>query len=390
MSKELKVIEIPVGPQHPALHEPIQLKIWVDGEEVVDVKVVAGFNHRGVEWLAERKTWFQNVFMCSRVCGICNTVHGTTCSQCFEDLGNIEVPPRAKYLRVLVNELERIHSHMIILAIMAEAIGFDSLFMLMMRDRERVMYLKELVTGNRVLADYVTIGGVRRDVSKETCDKILKYIDFIEERMKFYKKIWGEDPIVRKRLVDTGRATASQALSHCFVGPMLRGSGVKSDVRRDYPYAAYDEVPFNVITYKEGDSWARMMVRVDEIFESINMIRYVIEHLPGGPILPKVVPKKLPAGEGFSKSEAPRGELVYHAISKGGMKPYRLKIRTPSFTNIHNGAFLIKGAHVADVPAIFTSFDPCISCTERVKIIDVKTGKTRIIPFNKLSKLKKL
>ncbi len=388
MSKQIRIIEIPVGPQHPAIHEPIQLRIWVDGEEVVNVKVVAGFNHRGVEWLAERKTWHQNVFMCSRICGICNTIHGTTCAQCFEDLGNIEVPPRARYLRVLVNELERIHSHMIILAIMAEAIGFETLFMLMMRDRERVMYLKELVTGNRVLADYVTIGGVRRDITTEICDKIKKHLNYIEERMKYYKKVWSEDPIILKRLVDTGRLTAWQAIAHCVVGPMLRGSGVKSDIRKDYPYAAYDEVPFNVITYKEGDSWARMMVRVDETFESINMVRYVIEHLPSGPILPKVVPKKMPPGEGISKTEAPRGELIYHAISKGGLKPYRLKVRTPSFTNIHNGAFLIKGAHVADVPVIFTSFDPCIACCERVKVIDVRSGRSMVVPLKELNRLR--
>jgi len=388
MSEGKYIVEIPVGPQHPALHEPISLRIKVDGEQVIDVNVVAGYNHRGVEWLAERKTFYQNIFLVSRVCGICNAVHGAAYVQAVEDLLGIEVPPRARYLRTLVMELERIHSHMLILAVLAEVLGFETLFMLMMRDRERIMYLKELVTGNRVHADYMFVGGVRRDLSTEKKDTILKHLAYIEERMKYYEKVWSEDPIILKRTQGIGIATKSQALAHSLVGPVARGSNVKNDVRFTDPYDAYDEIPFNIITRDEGDTWARMMVRIDEIYESINMIKYILEHLPTGPIIPwkniKAAPRRFPKGEGIGRVEAPRGELLYHIVSDGGVKPYRVKIRTPSILNIHNGVFMLLNQYIADIPAIFTSFDPCISCAERVTVID-KEGKKKTIPWRKLA-----
>ena len=387
MGEEKYVVEIPVGPQHPALHEPISLRIKVDGEQVIDVNVVAGYNHRGVEWLAERKTFYQNIFLVSRVCGICNAVHGAAYVQAVEDLLDIEVPPRARYLRALVMELERIHSHMLILAVLAEVLGFETLFMLMMRDRERVMYLKELVTGNRVHADYMFIGGVRRDLSSEKKDTILKHLRYIEERMKYYEKIWREDPIILKRTQGIGVASKSQALAHSLVGPVARGSNVKNDIRFIDPYDAYDEIPFNIITRDEGDVWARMMVRIGEIYESINMIKYILEHLPTGPIMPwkniRAAPRRFPKGEGIGRVEAPRGELLYHIVSDGGVKPYRVKIRTPSILNIHNGVFMLLNQYIADIPVIFTSFDPCISCAERVVVID-KRGRRKNIPCRKL------
>ncbi|MEM2347488.1 MAG: nickel-dependent hydrogenase large subunit, partial [Sulfolobales archaeon] len=264
----MSLIEIPVGPQHPALHEPIMLRVKADGEKVVDVQVVTGYNHRGAEKLGERNTWSKNVFLYSRVCGICNTVHAQTYTQGVEAVGGIEVPPRAQYLRTLIMELERIHSHILIAAVMAEVIGFDSLFMLMMRDREPVMMLKELVTGNRVLSDYYILGGVRRDIDEVKKDKILKVLEAVEGRVKYYKKVFLEDFTLNKRLRGVGVVRATDAVKYSLVGPTLRGSGVKSDVRVDDPYAAYGEVPFNIITYGDGDSLSRMLVRFDETFQS--------------------------------------------------------------------------------------------------------------------------
>ena len=334
-----------------------------------------GYNHRGIEKLCEQNLFVKNLYICSRVCGICNIIHSTAYTLVVEQIQKNDPPPRAKYLRVVANELERIHSHMIILAIMAEVLGFDSLFMLMMRDREQVMRMKEMLTGNRVLGDYLIFGGVKRDVDEEKKNRILKTLDFIEERMKYYKKVFTEDPTIRKRLVDVGPITKTEAMKHCLVGPTARGSGVKTDVRKEDPYDAYDEVPFNLITYDECDSWARMMVRIDEVFESINMVRYCLTHLPDGPYGPKVLKRALPKGEGISRVEAPRGELIYHMISEGKRIPYRVKIRTPSMTNIINGLVAFKNAVLADVPAIITSFDPCIACMERVEVIDIRNSK---------------
>ncbi|MCS7109026.1 MAG: nickel-dependent hydrogenase large subunit [Sulfolobales archaeon] len=382
----MALIEIPVGPQHPALHEPIMLRVRADGEKVVDVQVVTGYNHRGAEKLGERNTWNKNVFLYSRICGICNTVHAQTYTQGVEAIGGIEVPPRAQFLRTLIMELERIHSHILIAAVMAEVVGFESLFMLMMRDREPVMMLKELVTGNRVLSDYYTLGGVRRDIDEVRKDKILKVLERVEERVKYYKKVFTEDFTLNKRLVGVGIIKAADAVKYSLVGPTLRGSGVKSDVRSDDPYAAYGEVPFKVITYDGGDCLSRMLVRFDETLQSIEIVRYVLTHLPQGPIAPKTPIRMLPAGEAFSRVEAPRGELIYHIVSKGGDKPYRVKVRTPSFHNIINGLIAYKEAKIADVPVILTSFDPCISCTERVLIIDEKSGNSRYIRLKDLGR----
>ncbi|HDD25619.1 MAG TPA: NADH-quinone oxidoreductase subunit D [Acidilobales archaeon] len=377
-------VEIPVGPQHPALHEPLLLRVKVDGEAVVDVQVITGYNHRGIEKLGERNTWIQNAYLYGRVCGICNTVHAQAYVQCVEEIGGIQAPPRANYLRTLVMELERIHSHMLITAVMAELTGFDTLFMLLMRDRERIMWSKEIVTGNRVLADYIIPGGVKWDVNKDKLSKILKVLDFIEERMKYYKKVIMEDSIINKRWRGIGIIRKDEALEYCLVGPTVRGSGVKTDIRKDDPYAAYGELDFELITYDEGDVWSRMMVRVDEIFESINMIRQIIKKLPDGPIAGKALPRVIKPGEAISRVEAPRGELVYHIISKGGQRPYRVKVRTPSFSNILNGVIAYRNSLLADVPVILGSFDPCISCMERLIVYDVRKNVEKVVPIRKL------
>lgn len=382
------IVEIPIGPQHPALHEPIMLKVRAEGEEVVEVSVNTGYNHRGVEKLLERNSWIRGMYISDRVCGICNAVHMQAYVQGVERLMGIEPLPRANYIRTLVMELERIHSHMLVTAVMAEIIGFDTLFMLLMRDRERVMYLKELVTGNRVHADIHTFGGVKRDLDEVKRDKILNELKIVEERIKYYMRIFKEDYTIVKRLSEVGVIKKSEALRLSIVGPTLRASGIKSDVRSDDPYAAYPEIPFNVISHDEGDSWARMMVRLEEALESINIARYVVEKLPQGPAIPKAIPRATKPGEVISRVEAPRGELLYHIISVGGTNPYRVKIRTPSFLNILNTEKVYIGHRLADVPVIFTSYDPCISCTERVVIIDEKSGRKTYVSMKDLAKVR--
>jgi len=382
------VVEIPIGPQHPALHEPIMLKVRAEGEEVVEVSVNTGYNHRGVEKLLEKNSWVRGMYIADRVCGICNAVHMQTYVQGVEKLMDIEPPPRANYIRTLVMELERIHSHMLIAAVMAEVIGFDTLFMMIMRDRERVMYLKELVTGNRVHADIHMLGGVKRDIDEAKRDRILKELGVVEERIKHYKKVFETDYTIVKRLSEAGIIKRSEALRLSIVGPTLRASGIKSDVRSDDPYAAYPEVPFNVISRDEGDSWARMMVRLEEALESVNMVRYIVEKIPQGPAIPKAIPRAAKPGEVISRVEAPRGELLYHIISIGGANPYRVKIRTPSFLNILNTEKVYIGHRLADVPVIFVSYDPCISCTERVVVIDEKNGKKTYMSMRDLAKVR--
>lgn len=380
------IVEIPIGPQHPALHEPIMLRVRVRGEEVVGVDVVTGYNHRGIEKLAESNTFIKTLYIVSRVCGICNTVHATCYVQAIEKIQGIQVPERALALRTLALELERIHSHMLLSAVVAEIVGFESLFMLIMRDRERVMYMKELLTGNRILSDYLWPGGVRRDIDGVTRDKMLKQLDYLEQRIREYRRVYEEDSLLRKRLEEVGKVGPSEVLDLGLLGPIARASGVPIDVRKDEPYAWYDRVDFDVVVRDEGDSLARMLVRLDEALESINIARQVLQNLPSGPINSLKVPlRRVKAGEAVSRAEAPRGELVYHVVSKGGAKPYRVRIRTPSLPNIVNSTPIYRDLTLADVPVVLASLDPCISCMERVIIVDEKTGETKLTTLKRLA-----
>ncbi len=381
--------EIPVGPQHPALHEPLLLKVYADGEEVVKVEVNTGYNHRGIEKLCEKNTFYRDVFITGRVCGICNAVHANCYVRALEQILDITPNRRAQYLRVLAMEFERIHSHMLINAVMAENIGFDTLFMQIMLDREKIMKAKEILTGNRVMADFMMPGGVRRDIDEVKRERLRDLLLKLRPQVEYYKKVFEEDLTIYRRLVDVGRIKYSDATSHSLVGPVARASGVKIDSRASDKYDAYGEIPFNVITRAEGDSWARMMVRWDEVLESIDMCLYILEHLPsdGNPVVDeRRLPRRFPPGEAYTRVEAQRGELTYYVMSDGkSQNPYRVKIRTPSFNNIINSAFMYIGHSLADVPVVFTSLDPCISCMERVTVIDLEKNATYKVSLKELA-----
>jgi len=383
-------LEVPIGPQHPALHEPLMLKVYADGEEVVKVEINTGYNHRGVEKLFEMNSFYKGVFISARICGICNTVHANVYVRGIEQLLGLEPSPRAKYLRVLAMELERIHSHMIINAIMAEILGFDTLFMLIMRDRELVMKAKEILTGGRVIAEYYMPGGVRRDIDDVKKDRILDILKKIRPRLEYYKKLFEVDPTITNRLVDVGVLKPRDITLHSLVGPIARGSGVRTDVRAEDRYEVYGEIPWNVITRSEGDSLARMLVRWDEAIESLNMCEYILTHLPGGQAVvdERKLPRVLPLGEAFTRVEAPRGELTYYIIGGGRDRPYRVKVRTPSFHNIINSGFSYLGYSIADVPVILVSYDPCISCMERAILI--KDGEKKYIPLRDIVNMKRV
>jgi len=380
MSKVVEIpivtTEVPIGPQHPALHEPIMLKVYAEGERVVRVEINTGYNHRGIEKLCEKNSFYRDIFIVGRVCGICNAVHANAYVRALEQILDLYPNKRAQYLRVLAMELERIHSHMLINAVMAEIIGFETLFMHIMLDREKVMKAKEILTGGRVMADYMMVGGVRRDIDEEKRSRLRDILLKLKPRVEYYKKIFEEDETITKRLIDVSRISYRDVTSHGLVGPVARASGVKIDSRASDKYDAYGEIPFNVVTRNEGDSWARMMVRWDEVLESIEMGLYILEHLPsdGNPVPDeKRLPRKFPPGEAYTRVEASRGELTYYVMSDGkGQNPYRVKIRTPSVNNIINSGFMYLEHSLADVPVILASLDPCISCMERVTVVDLE------------------
>ncbi len=377
------LLEVPVGPQHPALHEPVLLKVYASGERVVRVEVNTGYNHRGIEKLAEKNTFYKDIFLVGRVCGICNTVHANCYVRALEALLGKEPSDRAKFLRVLAMELERLHSHMLIEAVMAEILGYDTLFMHIMRDRELIMKAKEILTGARVLADYMMVGGVRRDLSEEKIRRLNEILDKVEPRLNYYLKLFQEDVTIRKRLEGVGVIPQKEIINHGLLGPIARASGLRMDARLQDGYDAYRDVPYRIVVRQDMDSLGRMLLRWEEALNSLEVSRYVLSNLPEGNAVPdeKRLPRVFPEGEVFTIVEAPRGELTYYVMSKGGTQPYRVKIRTPSFNNIINSGFVYIDHELADVPVILVSFDPCISCMERVTVIDYREGTRRKVPI---------
>jgi formate hydrogenlyase subunit 5 len=358
------LVNIIIGPQHPALLEPEKFSLKVDGEIVKQVEPRIGYVHRGVEKAAEQRTYLQDVYLVERICGICNSCHATCFVEAVEKIMGTQVPPRGKYIRTIILELNRLHSHLLLLGHAGLEIGYETLFQYMWRDREPIMDLTELLTGNRVIASTLTVGGVRRDIKETDIPKIKTALADLKKKMGFYRQLYEGEPTLKMRTQNVGTLAKEDALRLCVVGPVARGSDVSIDVRKEEPYEAYGEIPFKLITYNTGDSWARFMVRLDEIYESISIIDYALDHLPTGSFRVRV-PRVVPAGEAVNRVEAPRGELFYYVKSNGTAYPDRVKVRTPTFANIPAFLKTAEGGNIADVPANFVSLDPCFSCTDR-------------------------
>jgi Ni,Fe-hydrogenase III large subunit/Ni,Fe-hydrogenase III component G len=359
-----RLVKIIIGPQHPALLEPEKFAVTVDGETVTKVEPRIGYVHRGIEKATESRTYLQDVYLVERICGICNSIHAAAFVEAVEKIGKIDVPPRAKYLRVVALELNRLHSHLLTLGHAGLEIGYETLFQYFWRDREPIMDLIELTSGNRVYSSLMTVGGVRRDIKDTDIPKIKSTLKDLRGKLPFYRQIYENEPTLKLRMKNVGILKREDALKLSVVGPVARGSGVDIDVRKDEPYEAYGEIPFKEIVYTSGDTWARMNVRMDEVEESINIIDYAVDHLPSGPFRIDTA-RSVPAGEAVNRVEAPRGELFYYVRSNGTDMPDRVKVRTPTFANIPSFLKTAIGESIADVPANFVSLDPCFSCTDR-------------------------
>ena len=361
-------VKLPIGPQHPALKEPENFTITLDGERVVDVDIRIGYTHRGIEKLMESRTYTQNLYLVERICGICSYAHVVNFTQNVEEVLGIQIPKRAEFIRTLFLELERLHSHFLWLGVAGHEIGFDTLFMYTWQDRELVQDLLEMISGNRVNYAMNTIGGVRRDVSEEHRKKVLEGMDYLEKRAVYYKEVAINEKTILARAENVGILKPKDALKYSAVGPTVRASGITVDIRRDDPYASYTEAPFDVITTDTCDVLGRVVVRILEIFESIKIIRYLMEHLIPGEIVVKV-PRKIPEGESISHTEAPRGEDFHYLRSNGTEKPERYKVRTPTLANLPAVAEMLKGAYLADVPIVVAAIDPCMGCMDRVLLL---------------------
>ena len=360
----MKRITIPMGPQHPSLKEPGCFTITLEGEKVVNAVVGVGYNHRGLEKACEARTYLQDLYLIERVCGICSHTHSTAFCQGLEELAGIQIPLRAAYIRVLMAELERLHSHLLWLGVAAHEIGFDTLFMYTWRDREQVLDVLAMLGGSRVNYGINTPGGVRRDIDAGEREEIHAMLNKLEEQAKYYLQLVMSESTLAARLSGIGKLSTADASRLGAVGPVARASDLSTDVRVIDPYAAYNEMPFAIVTDTHCDVYGRAIVRIKEILESIALIRYALDNLPDGP-LAVAFPRKLPVGEVLSRTEAPRGEDMHYIRSNGTDKPDRVHIRAATEANWHCMKHMLEGDYLADVPIIIAAIDPCYSCTDR-------------------------
>lgn len=353
---------IPFGPQHPVLPEPVHLDLVLEDETVVEAIPSIGFVHRGLEKLVDKRDFKQYVYIAERVCGICSCGHGIGYCESVEQMMDIEVPERAEYLRTIWMEMSRIHSHLLWLGLLADALGFESLFMESWRLREKILDMFDATAGGRVILSVNCVGGVLKDMDSAMLSSILDAVKTMESEVKPIINTFLSDITVQSRMKGVGVLTREQAVELGAVGPMLRASGESYDARL-LGYAAYGDLSIEPVTAEEGDCYARCQVRLNELLQSFSLLRELIGKIPEGPIQGTV--KGMPSGENFIRIEQPRGEAIYYVKGNGTKNLDRFRLRTPTTSNIPAMAEMLKGCQLADVPVLILTIDPCISCTER-------------------------
>ncbi|MDD8025747.1 MAG: NADH-quinone oxidoreductase subunit C [Acidobacteriota bacterium] len=370
---------VPVGPFHSSLHEPAHFAVYVDGETIKGCDYRGFMTHRGIEKLCQTQVSYNEIpFVAERICGICGSVHATAYAQSVEEAAGLAVPRRAEFIRVLMLELERIHSHLLWLGVAGHLIGFDTVFMHAWRVREPVMWLSERITGNRKTYGMVVLGGVRRDISPETAEDIRSVLKKVEAEVLGLKAAILKDSLIHKRTKGVGHMPKAEAERWSLVGPVARARSIDIDARRDHPYAAYNELSFDVPTADSCDVWGTVLVRLLEVFESVKIMRQVLDKMPAGPIL--AAPQEaLPAfRHGLSMVEAPRGESVHYVITGEENRPERWRVRAPTYTNLQGVPRMLLDNQFADFPIIVGSIDPCYSCTDRAVVVERGTGRERV------------
>jgi Ni,Fe-hydrogenase III large subunit/Ni,Fe-hydrogenase III component G len=379
---------VPIGPFHPCLHEPEHFAVYVDGETIKGCDYRGFMTHRGIEKLCESQVSYNEVpFIAERICGICGSVHAAAFSQAVESAGGIEIPRRAEYIRTLMLEIERIHSHLLWLGVAGHLIGFDTVFMQAWRVREQLMWLCERLTGNRKTYGMILIGGVRRDITPEIADDIRSVIKKIEEELWVIFRAIEKDTSIHKRTKGVGTITKEETIAWGLVGPVARARGVDIDARRDHPYAAYDEMKFDVPVLTDCDVWSTLVIRVLETFEAIKIIRQVLDKMPSGEIFVELKDEIPALRHAITTIEAPRGESTHYVITGEENRPERWRVRAPTYPNLQGVPLMLLDEQFADFPIILGSIDPCFSCTDRVAVVDLKSGKSTSMTRKELDRL---
>lgn len=368
---------IPIGPYHPLQEEPELFKLYCEGEIVKDIDWETGYNHRGIEKINESKTFDQVFFVVERICGICSTSHPFAFANAMEEVGRVEVPDRAQYIRTIIGELERIHSHLLWVGLAGHFLGYNTVFMWAWKYRELVLDVFEKTTGNRNNYAMFKIGGVRRDIPDSHISDVKKMLDKLRPKIDLLTGAVMDDPVIHARTKKVGILTKEDIIDYAAVGPTARASGIPVDVRRDDPYAAYSMVDWKVITSDSCDVFAKAEVRLLEMYESVSIIDQCLDKMSKtkeGDICNPV--KEIPEGAGFGRAEAPRGEVFHFVKTDGSNSPVRHKVRAPSYVNIATFKKSCIGQTIADATIILAAVDPCYCCTERMAIAyDYSSGK---------------
>jgi len=380
-----------MGPQHPSTHGVLRLLLELDGETIVNCIPDIGYLHTGVEKNMEAKTYLKAEVMCDRLDYMNPLGNNLAYSMAVEKLVDLDVPPRAQALRVILVELQRIASHLVWLGAFGLDLAAMSVFLYCFREREVILDIFELVSGQRMMTTYIRPGGLWRDVPVEFESAVRNFLKIFPKRIDEYEALMSKNPLLQDRVVGIGKLSAPDALSYGVTGPMLRASGVDWDIRKARPYMGYEQYEFNVPTRKEGDTYARYIVRIDEMRESLKIIEQALNKLPMGPVNSDnrkfVPPPRSEIGtsmeslihhfklwtEGFpapkasiySAVESPRGELGVYLEGDGGPKPYRVHWRTPSFNNLSVISLITKGHLVADLIGILASVDIVLGDIDR-------------------------
>ncbi len=380
-----------MGPQHPSTHGVLRIVLELDGETITKADPDIGFLHTGIEKQAEALTWQQVVPLTDRTDYLANLSNNLGYVLAVEKLLQMEVPARAQWMRVMLTEITRINSHMVWLGTSAMDVGAMSVFFYTFREREEMLRLFEFFSGQRMMTSYFRIGGLALDAPRGWHKWIERFLKIMPERIDMLEGLLNENPIFKRRTQGVGYISLEDMLDLSVTGPMLRAAGLKVDARKDNPYSSYDKFQFDVPTRTENDVYARYLVRMQEMRESLKIVQQALEGMPEGPytadapkvVLPdrermktqmealiyhfKIVSEgfRVPAGEAYQVIESPRGELAYYVVSDGTAKPYRVFMRTPSFGNLQSLQTLFEGFPIADSIASLGSMDFVLGDTDR-------------------------
>ena len=373
-----------MGPVHPSTHGVLRFKLIMDGERIKDCELVLGYLHRGTEKLGEMKTYLQVLPYTDRLDYISAFPNNYAYVKGIEELAGIEVPLRAEYIRVLLMELNRIINHMVSIGSLLMDLGAATMIMWGFREREKALQLFEMVCGARMTFNYIKPGGVREDLPEGFIPKLNEFLKEMEMRIKDYEQLINSNEIFLMRMKGIGVISGKDAINYGLTGPTLRGSDVKHDLRKLEPYSIYPDLDFKACSRPEGDSYARYMVRIDEMWESLHILRQVVDTMPEATVVNTAkygvapdtgVPSTVstyfpriftpPVGEVYSRIEAPKGELGFYIASDGTTKPYRVKIRSPSFCNLTALSGMVEGLKIPDLIAAFGTMDIVLGDVDR-------------------------